>query len=113
MITKEIGKIQSVKFGDGGYQDAMFGITIGLGSDKNAWGCGDFRGIWGFHIKPDKRSKWTDKDRDQQAADTMRFIADLLTKAKKDDIYKLVGVPVEVEMESNTLKSWRILEEVL
>lgn len=113
MITKEIGKITSIAFGDGGYQDAMFGISIGLGSDKNKWGCGDFRGVWGFHIKPDKSSKWTEKDREKQAADTMRFIADLLEKAKVSDIYKLVGIPVEVEFESNTRKSWRILEEVL
>lgn len=113
MITKEIGKITSITFGTGGYQDAMLGISIGLGSDKTGWGCGDFRGVWNFDIKPDKYSKWTEKDREKQAADVMRFISDLLTKAKTRDVYKLVGVPVEVEFESNKLKSWRILEEVL
>lgn len=32
---KELGKIQSVKFGIGGYQDAMIGLTIGIGG--NSW----------------------------------------------------------------------------
>ncbi len=109
----EIGKIQSITFGNGGYQDCMFGISVGLGSDKNCWGCDDFKGAWGLGITVDKHTKWTEKDRDAEFAKTMRFINELLIKAKKSDVYKLVGVPVEVTFENNTLKSWRVLEEVL
>ena len=112
-MNKEIGKITSISFGRGGYQDAMIGLSIGLGSNKNGWGCGDFRGAWDLSIKSDSNTRWTEKDRDAQFADTMRFVSKLLSQAKVNDVYKLVGVPVEVTFDGNTLKSWRILEEVL
>jgi len=33
-ITKKIGKIQSINFGFGGYQDAMLGLSVLLGNDS-------------------------------------------------------------------------------
>lgn len=38
-MEKKLGKIQDVKFGIGGYQDAMIGLFITLGN--NGWGVGD------------------------------------------------------------------------
>lgn len=38
-LETKIGKIKSIKFGKGGYDDAMIGLTIHLGSDKGSWGC--------------------------------------------------------------------------
>ena len=43
----------------------------------------------------------------------MQKISKLLQIAKVKEIIKLKGKPVEIEFESNTLKSWRILTEVL
>ncbi len=43
----------------------------------------------------------------------VRYISDLLDKAKVSDIYQLKGIPVEAEFEKNSLKNWRILTEVL
>lgn len=110
---KQIGKIQSIRFGQGGYQDAMIGLSVSLGSDKDAWGVGDFRGTWDLGIKVDESTKWTEKDRDMQFAETMRFVSELLTKAKVGDVSRLVGTPVEVTFENNKLKSWRVLEEAI
>lgn len=57
--------------------------------------------------------KWTEDDRDE-LAQLMRYISKLLSEAKVDDITKLAGKPVEVTIdEFNSLKSWRILTEVL
>lgn len=111
MTRKEIGKIQSVSFGHGGYQDAMIGISFTLGSDKAGWGVGDFWGYWS--MEPDKYTKWTKKDQVKILGETVLRINQLLSDAKVSDINKLQGIPVEVEFESNTLKSWRILTEVI
>lgn len=110
-IRKEIGKITSATFGIGGYQDAMMGLSIGLGS--KGWGVSDFKGFWGPSIEVTKNSQWKESDRSKYYADTVRFVADVLTKAKKDDVSNLVGTPVEVEFDGNMLKSWRVLEEAL
>lgn len=32
-MEKRIGKIQKIKFGFGGYQDAQFGVSVTLSSD--------------------------------------------------------------------------------
>lgn len=112
-MEKRIGKIEYVKFGYGGYQDAMFGISITLSSKKDCWGVCDFKGAWGMCTKVTERTKWTEDDRRKQFADTMIFIDELMLKAKVTDVNDLRGVPVEVTFEGNTLKEWRILEEVL
>ena len=38
---------------------------------------------------------------------------DLLEKAKVNNFYDLVGIPVEATIDGQSLKEWRILEEVL
>lgn len=106
---KELGKIERFEVGFGGYQDAMFGVSIELGG--KGWGVGDFKGAWAH--KPDKYTKWTKDDQRGIFADAAEFIIATLRDAKKDRVSQLVGVPVEVVFEGNTLKSWRVLKEVL
>ena len=43
----------------------------------------------------------------------MRYLSKLLNDAKVDSVDKLKGIPVEVTLEDNTLKEWRVLTEVL
>ena len=112
-MEKRIGKIQHIHVGFGGYQDAMLGLSVTLGSDKEGWGVCDFKGFWGPAIKHDKNCKWSEQSRRDQHADTMMFIGSLLQDAKKDQVDQLNGTPVEVEFDGNTLKSWRILTEVI
>ena len=108
---KKLGKIEWVSFGIGGYQDAMLGLSVTLSG--GSWVVGDFKGFWSQTIKCTTHSKWTEADRSAAYADTARFVDDLLRKAKKTDVAKLVGVPVEVEFDGMSLRSWRVLEEVL
>jgi len=109
MIEKKLGKINRVKFGSGGYDDAMFGITFELGGQD--WGVGDFWGTWTGD--PSSYAKWTKEDQLRIRGETMGRIIDLMQKAKVNDLNRLQGVPVEITFESMTLKSWRVLEEVL
>jgi hypothetical protein len=108
---KELMKISRVSFGYGGYQDAMFGLSVTL--EGSGCGVGDFHGMWSISTEVGDYTKWTESDRDKEFAKTMRYVNQLLIDAKKEDVAQLKNVPVEVTFENNTLKSWRILTEVL
>ena len=112
-MEKKIGKIQNIRLGYGGYQDAQFGLTVDLYSSKEYWGVTDFKGFWSTSHKCDKSCKWSEKDRDESFAKIMRFINQLLTESNKHSLDELKNVPVEVTFDGMTLKSWRILTEVL
>ena len=112
-MEKKIGKIKKVWFGYGGYQDAMFGITFSLGSDKECWGVQDFKGTWGSTTEITEQTKWTEQDRRNENADVMVFIDSLMIKAKVRGLNDLAGIPVEATFEGMALKKWRVLEEVI
>lgn len=109
MLRTELGRITSAKFGYGGYQEAMLGLTIALGG--KSWGTGDFRGAWA--MEPSDNAKWTVAERNQSLADACLFLRDLLRAAGKQDVSELAGVPIEATFEGLRLHSWRILTEVL
>ena len=116
MSTKELGKIQGVKFGLGGYQDAMLGIHFTLGGD--GWGIGNTMSTWDCNkIEHTNSCKWTEKERSATYDEIMRYISGLLSDAKVDSIDKLKGIPIEVTLSGDSwggsLESWRILKEVL
>ena len=111
-MEKRLGKITSVNFGLGGYQDAMLGLTIGLGN--GSWGVSDFKGTWDAEtIERDEYTKWTEEDRTKGYDETMRYLSKLFKDAKVSCVYKLKNIPVEVTFDGNLLKEWRILTEVL
>ena len=105
----ELGQIQKITFGWGGYQDAMIGVSITLGG--KSWGVGDFKGAWG--IERSDHCQWTERDREEQLGSACLFVRDLLVKAKKQTLDQLIGVPIEATFNGNLLKSWRVLDEVL
>jgi hypothetical protein len=114
----ELGKITSATFGIGGYNDAMFGLSLGFSfGEKGVYGCGTFvSGGWAYGVvDPDsKHSKWNEKDRSTQMAVMCKEICQILSDAKVYDVTKLVGKPVEITSKGwNDLESWRILTEVL
>lgn len=109
-MEKRIGKIQGISFGFGGYDDAMVGVSVTLGSDKDCWGVGDFKGTWATRSDG---AKWTVADQVKIWGDTVLWVRDILSEAKKKSIEDLKGVPVEVTFEDDTIKSWRVLTEVV
>ena len=111
-IEKRLGKLENVKFGLGGYQDACLGLSVTITGD--GWACCDNKSAWDANqIKHTKHCKWTEEDRSEGYVVVMRFVSDLLKDAKVSSIDQLNGKPVEVEFDGVTLKSWRILTEVL
>jgi len=111
-MKKKLGKIKNVKFGIGGYQDAMIGLHVTLGS--NGWNVGDSCSAWDAEsIKWSENCNWTEDDRDKQYAEILRYLSKLLKDAKVDSVDRLKGIPVEVTFDGNMLKEWRVLTEVL
>lgn len=111
-MEKKLGKIESVKFGHGGYQECMLGLSFTLSG--TGWGVSDFKGGWDAEqIEHNKHTQWNESDRDKTYSDTMRFLSKLLKEAKVHSVDKLKGIPVECTFDGNMLKEWRILTEVL
>lgn len=107
--NKMLGKISSVRFGYGGYQDAQFGLSLQFSGD--GWGCGTFRGAWGG--KRSSSAKWTEEDRIKSWGEMVQYIEQLLSDSNKKELSELKGVPVEVSFVGNTFESFRILKEVI
>lgn len=107
-------KIRSVSFGLGGYQGCQFGLFLDF-EQKGGSGVSDFvTGGWDYQsIKVDEYTKWTEKERDHEMTLMCKTISKILSAAKVNDVQHLKGKPVEVVIEGNMLKSWRILEEVI
>ena len=110
-MRKQIGKIQAISFGMGGYQDAMIGISVTLGSNKDCWGVGDFKGAFGRERS--EYAKWTEEDRIKQLGEMVMWAHKLMQQANVENLNDLVDKPVEVTFDGNRLKSWRILTEVI
>lgn len=111
-MNKKLGKIESVKFGVGGYGDAMIGLHVTLSG--GGWGVADSKANWDAEmIKCTSNCQWTEEDRDRQYAEILRFLSKLLCQAKVNSVDKLKGIPIEATFDGNLLKEWRILTEVL
>lgn len=109
-MDPQLGKIQKVKFGHGGYDDAMIGFSFTLGGES--WAVGDFWGSW--RSDPTEHTKWTKASRANLLGDYMMRFNQLLEDSKSHDISELVGIPVRVYFKNfNELDRWEILKEVL
>lgn len=108
-VRKELGRIQTARFGYGGYQDAMIGVGFTLGD--GTWGVSDFRGAWG--IDRSENAHWTEVNRLIELGETCMWLRDILKAAKRQTVSDLVGTPIEATFDGLTLKSWRVLTEVL
>jgi hypothetical protein len=111
-MTKELGKIEKVRFGHCGYQESCLGISFVL--IGKGWGLVDSKSTWDAElIEHTENSQWTEEDRDKQYSEIMRYVSKLLKDAKVSNISELQGKPIEVTLDGNLLKEWRILSEVL
>jgi hypothetical protein len=113
-MTREIrlGKIRSATFGQGGYQNGMFGFWLTFASDEQDWETGTGSSVWDYHIDAEG-TKWTEEERTSKLAKVCRTLSETLRAAKVEHVAQLVGKPVEVVFDRGSCVSWRILTEVL
>lgn len=108
-MRTELGKIQKVSFGMGGYNAAMLGFRFELGGKD--WRVHDFWGQWSMEVT--ERTQWTDAERRTGLGDCCMKVLKLLQDANCVSLHQLEGVAVEVTFDGNILKFWRILTEVI
>ena len=108
-MRKELGKITRFEIGMGGYDDAMYGLSVTL--EWKGGGVQDFDGTW--TREPDERCKWTKEEQLMVWAKMCQRVIDLMHKAKVKKAADMVGIPVEITIGNGCLDTWRILEEVL
>lgn len=111
---KVLGKIKSIEFGITGYNDMMLGYSIEFSLDGGSMGTITTEGFLDYNrVKHNEHCKWTEEERDIGMVEMLKKLSDVLKQAKVDTIDKLKNIPVEVTLEGNTFKSWRVLTEVL
>ena len=109
MSETVLGKIAKVHFG---IHESMFGLRIEFSMGSS--GVMTSYTVWDpTTTPPSEFSKWNLEDQDKEIVLIARRLSKILNDAKVDDVYALQGKPVEVTLERNTLKDWRILTEVL
>ncbi len=109
MTGKQLGKIDFAEFGT--IKDYPFCIGLQLGfqlGDKTWIGDG---GRYTVNINPDCR--WETEKRSVAVTQTVEFVNDILKAAKVNYVSELINKPVEVTIENNIFKDFRILTEVL
>ena len=113
MLTKHLGKISSIYFGIGGYQESMLGLHTCFTFDGGSSICTS-DASWDYHtVEHNKNTKWTEQSRLDKYAKITCSISELLSKAKVRSVSELRNMPVEITLDGMTLYSWRLLEEVL
>ena len=109
MTEKILGKITFAEFGT--IDDYPFFIGLQLGFSL-AGGTGIMDGgKYTVNINPD--CKWQESSRADTIVKTVEFVNKILKDAKVNHVSKLINKPVEVTIENNTFKDFRILTEVL
>lgn len=110
MITKELGKITFAEFGT--VRDYPFLIGLQLGFHIGGSGVMD-GGKYTVNISPIANWKCKGLDREATITKTVEEVNQILEDAKVNYVSELKNKSVEVTMEGNTFKDFRILTEVL
>lgn len=109
MTGKILGKITSAEYGMHRDYPFLFGLQLHFSlGDGTSIGCGGK-----YTINIGKAYKWTTEKRQLGITESVDEVHKILEDAKVNFVSELIGKPVEVEIEKNIFKSFRILTEVL
>lgn len=107
-VTKELGKITFAEYGT--IRDYPYWIGLQLGFRMNGSAVMD-GGKYTVNISPECKCGKT--NREESITKSVEEVNRILKDAKVNYVSELVNKPVEVTMENNTFKDFRILTEVL
>ena len=109
MTGKILGKIDFAEYGT--IRDYPFLIGIQLGF-KLGDGCGIMDG-GKYTVNIDRECRWSEPERACAVTFSIERVYQILKDAKVNYVSQLVNKPVEVTIDKNTFKDFRILTEVL
>lgn len=109
MTEKVLGKITSANFGQVKDYPFLFGLQLyfKLG-DGSLVGSGST-----YTINISEECRWEKSEREAAIVHMIETTNKTLEDAKVNFIHDLINKPVEVEIDKNTFKDFRILTEVL
>lgn len=107
-MEKLLGKIDFAEFGT--IRDYPFLIGLQLGFSMN--GCGVMDG-GKYTVNITKECRWEKRNREETITLYIERVYEILKAAKVNYVSQLVGKPVEVTLDHNCFKDFRILTEVL
>lgn len=109
MTGKILGKITSAEYGMVGDYPFLFGLQLRFNlGDGTSIGCGG-----SYTVNICKECTWTAEERRICITKSVDEVHKILEDAKVSYVSQLVNKPVEVTIECNTFKDFRILTEVL
>lgn len=108
MTTKELGKITFAEFGTSKAYPFLIGLQLCFKIESGGIGDG---GKYTVNISPE--CKWEELNREATITKYIEEVDRILEDAKVNYVSELLNKPVEVTMEGNTFKDFRILAEVL
>ena len=109
MTEKILGKITCAEFGTVKEYPFMIGLQLSFSFQR----CGiTDSGKYTLNIDKTCRA-WEQNERSQAVTKRIEDIYELLNKAKVNYVSQLVGKPVEITVEDDLFKHFRILTEVL
>ena len=109
MTGKILGKINFAEYGT--ISDYPFMIGLQLGFKLGDGSCVMDGGSYTVNI--DKECRWEESERTTAVTVSIEKVYQILKDAKVNYVSKLINKPVEVTIEKNTFKDFRILTEVL
>lgn len=107
-MEKYLGKITSAEFGLVKDYPFFIGLQLKINFDGSSCECGGK-----YTVNLHKDCKWTTAERAHACMEILDRLKEILNDAKCCNVSQLVGKPVEVTIEGNVLKDFRILTEVL
>lgn len=111
MTEKILGKISSAEYGQLKAMPFLFGLQLTFSLNGGSQGVSD-GGQYTINISDS--CEWESEESKYLAImELINHTDTILDAAKVNFVSELVGKPVEVELENNTFKSFRILTEVL
>lgn len=109
MTEKVLGKITSAEYGTVGDYPFLFGLQLRFKlADGCSIGCGSK-----YTINISKECRWGKSERQEAITSSVDQLHKILLDAKVNYVSELINKPVEVTIESNTFKDFRVLTEVL
>ena len=107
MTGKFLGKIDGVRFGFVPDCPFLFGLILDFKlGDGYGIGCS-------YTVNISDACKWSAEERKEGIEEIIDSIVKIMQDAKVNDVIQLKNIPVEVTVENNTFKNFRILTEVL